>query len=270
VRTAVSGIESAAAQLGTAGGAAFAHAIRTTDRVSKETAVASDGFTVGGCAKGAGMIAPDLATLLVFLTTDAVAEPGDVRTALRDGAAPIWNNLTVDGCSSTNDTVLLLANGASGVRPSVGALTDAVARATEDLAAQVVSDAEGATTALVVQVDGAGSHADAQAVARTVAGSLLIKTAVFGRDPNPGRILQAVGASGAAFEPDAVDAWIAGHPVVERGRVPGGFDPAPVARAMDAPDVVLRVRLGEGSGSATAFGCDLGYDYVRINSEYST
>ncbi len=228
------------------------------------------GFTLGGCAKGAGMIAPDLATLLVFLTTDAESDPATVRTALREGAGPIWNALTIDGCSSTNDSVLLLANGASGTRPSAAELTGAVAEATRDLAAQVVADAEGSTTSLVVHVDGAASDDDARTVARSVAGSLLIKTAVFGRDPNPGRILQAVGASGPAFEPLDVDAWIAGHRVVDRGRVPDGFDPAPVSAAMDAAEIVLRVRLGDGPGIATSFGCDLGYEYVRINSEYST
>jgi glutamate N-acetyltransferase/amino-acid N-acetyltransferase len=270
VATAAAGVDAAAAAVSRAGGIDFAEAIRTTDRTAKEVAIAGDGFVVGGCAKGAGMIAPDLATLLVFLTSDAEADAATVGTALRDGAAPVWNALTVDGCSSTNDTVLLLANGASGVRPSAAELTEAVGRATRDLAAQVVADAEGSTTSLVVHVDGAASGADARAAARAVAGSLLVKTAVFGRDPNPGRILQAVGAAGVPFEPGDVDAWIAGYPVVRGGCVPGWFDPGPVASAMEAPEVVLRVRLGTGPGGATAFGCDLSYEYVRINSEYST
>jgi glutamate N-acetyltransferase/amino-acid N-acetyltransferase len=270
-RTAVAGVRAAAGTLTAgAGGGDFARAIRTTDRVSKEAVVAGDGFTVGGCAKGAGMIAPDLATLLVFMTTDAMADAGMVRTAVRDGAGPLWNALTVDGCSSTNDTVLLLANGASGVRPNADELTAAVAGITESLAAQVVSDAEGATTSLVVHVDGAASDLDARTVGRAVAGSMLVKTAVFGRDPNPGRILQAIGASGVAFEPTAVHAWMAGHRVVEHGMVPDRFDAAPAASAMGPPEVVVRVRLGDGPGVATAFGCDLGYEYVRVNAEYTT
>jgi len=270
VPTAVAGIAEAAACLTPEGGPGFARAILTTDRVTKQASVEASGYTVGGCAKGAGMIAPDLATLLVFLTTDAVADPSTARHALRFGAAPVWNAVTLDDCSSTNDTVVLLANGASGATPGPPELAAAVNQVCMDLARQIVADAEGATTTLVVQVDGAASEGEARAVGRAVAGSMLVKTALFGKDPNPGRILQAVGASGARFVPERVVATLGGTPVIEAGRTPPGFDPAACREAMKEPEVVIRIGLGDGSGSATAFGCDLGYEYVRINGEYTT
>ena len=272
VHTALAGVAMAAANLAAteAGGDAFATAIRTTDRVSKQAAARGDGFVVGGCAKGAGMIAPDLATLLVFLTTDAVAAPDAVRHALREGAGPVWNALTIDGCSSTNDTVLLLANGSSGIAPHPDELAAVVAEASRDLALQVAADAEGATTTLVVHVDGATTDGQARTVGRAVAGSLLVKTAVFGKDPNPGRILQAIGASGASFDGLDVTATLGGFPVVDAGSMPDGFDPAAFVEALKEREVVIRIRLGNGAGTATAFGCDLGYEYVRVNSEYTT
>jgi glutamate N-acetyltransferase/amino-acid N-acetyltransferase len=267
---ATSGVARAVAERSADGGPAFAEAILTTDAGPKQVVVEAGGFTVGGCAKGAGMIAPDLATLLVFLTTDAVAGPAEVRAALRRSAAPVWNAVTVDGCASTNDTVLLLANGASGVTPDQEALEEAVAEACRDLARQVVAQAEGATTTLVVQVDGAATNADARAIGKAVAGSLLVKTAVFGKDPNPGRILQAIGASGVRLSADAVDATLAGLPVVQAGRIPPWFDAAAFVDALKDREIVIRVTAGPGPGSATAFGCDLGYEYVRINAEYTT
>jgi len=265
----------AVARLSPDGGTAFAEAILTTDAGPKEAWVEGPGYRVGGAAKGAGMIAPDLATLLVFLTTDAPIGPELLRTVLRDEAGPVWNAVTVDGCSSTNDTVLLLANGAAGppavpdVGPGAADFGHLVREVCEDLARQVVSGAEGASHAVVVLVEGAGSAEDARAVAREVAGSLLVKTAVFGADPNPGRILQAVGASGARFDPSRVGASVGDVRLIEGGVV------LEVAREAAAPvlkedQVVIRVTLGSGNGTATAFGCDLGHDYVRINSRYTT
>ncbi|MEX2459653.1 MAG: bifunctional ornithine acetyltransferase/N-acetylglutamate synthase, partial [Actinomycetota bacterium] len=267
---AIAGVRAAAAGLSRAGGPAFAEAILTTDGHTKQTLVQADGFSVGGCVKGAGMIAPDLATLLVFLTTDAGASPTTVRAALRRSAAPIWNGVTVDGCSSTNDTVLVLANGASGTSPGPDGLADALGAACEDLARQTVRGAEGATTSIVVQVDGASSDGDARAVARAVAGSLLVKTAVFGKDPNPGRVLQAIGAAGVRLKPWLVDASLGSAAMIRAGAIPATFDAVACAEALKEPEVVIRIRLGEGFGSATAFGCDLGYEYVRINAEYTT
>jgi glutamate N-acetyltransferase/amino-acid N-acetyltransferase len=265
------GVRAAVAALSPEGGPAFAEAILTTDPGPKQVIVDGEGgFVIGACAKGAGMIAPDLATLLVFLTTDAVVPPATATAVLRRTAAPIWNGVTVDGCQSTNDTVLLMANGASGVQPDPGALAEAVAVTCTELARRVVSDAEGATTSVIVQVDGAATDADARAVGRAVAGSLLVKTAVFGKDPNPGRILAAVGASGIRLKPWAFEARIGDVVVIRGGRVPASFDPEACANAMKEGEVVIRIGLGEGRGSATAFGCDLGYEYVRINAEYTT
>ncbi len=270
VAAAVQGVQDAAAALTDDGGPDFAEAIRTTDNVAKQTVVEGAAFSIGGCAKGAGMIAPDLATLLVFLTTDAACSPAIAAHALRRGAAPIWNALTIDNCPSTNDTVLLLANGASGVEPTPDELTEVVRQATMELAAQIAADAEGATTTLVVQVDGAASDADARRIGRSVAGSMLVKTAVFGKDPNPGRILQAIGSSGARFRPEHVGATLGRVPVIAAGAIPASFDPAACTDAMKEREVVIRIEVGDGDGRATAFGCDLGYEYVRINGEYTT
>ena len=264
------GVRAAAAALSPSGGDAFAEAILTTDGGPKQVIVDGEGgFVVGGCAKGAGMIAPDLATLLVFLTTDAAVSSATASAVLRRTAAPIWNGVTVDGCSSTNDTVLLMANGASGVEPAPEALAEAISVTCTELARRLVSQAEGATTTLVVQVDGAATDGDARTVGRAVAGSLLVKTAVFGRDPNPGRILQAIGASGVRLKPWALEAHIGNVAVIHGGRIPE-FSPEACAQAMKEREVVIRVNLGGGPGSATAFGCDLGYEYVRINAEYTT
>lgn len=251
------------------GGPDFARAICTTDTVQKETLVQGDGFAVGGCAKGAGMIAPDLATMLAFLTMDAVVEPAALDAAVRRAVAPIFNGLTVDGCTSTNDTVLVLASGASAMTPSTEALEAALAEAAIDLVHQLQRDAEGATKALAVQVSGGAADADAHGVAKAVAESLLVKTALFGEDPNAGRLLQAVGASGASFDPSVVTIRLAGVPVVAGGvMVP--FDAEACRTSLKEREVVVHVSLGVGPGEATAFGCDLGYEYVRINAEYTT
>ena len=255
------------------GGEAFAKAILTTDTVSKETVFTAEGFTVGGCAKGVGMIAPRLATMLAFLTTDAEVEPAILDAALRRAVAPVFNGLTVDDCLSTNDTVLLLASGASGVAcepgsPKLAALEAALAEAARDLVHQIQLDAEGATKAIAVQVTG-GLGADASIVAREVASSMLVKAAVFGGDPNPGRILAAVGASGVSIIPERVSISLAGHQVFSGG-VMVSFDIQACAEALKERDVAIEVDLGLGEEEATAFGCDLGYEYVRINAEYTT
>ena len=255
-------------ELSTDGGEAFAKAILTTDTVSKETVFTAEGFTVGGCAKGVGMIAPRLATMLAFLTTDAEVEPAILDAALRRAVAPVFNGLTVDDCTSTNDTVLLLASGASGVRPEIEELESALGEAARDLVHQIQLDAEGATKAIAVQVIG-GLGDDAAIVARSVASSMLVKTAVFGGDPNPGRILQAVGASGVPIIPERVSISLAGHEVFSGG-VMASFDQKACAEALKERDVAIEVDLGLGDEEATAFGCDLGYEYVRINAEYTS
>jgi len=268
------GLPRAAAGVGEDGGELFAEAILTTDRGPKETLVETDGFAVGGCVKGAGMIAPDLATMLAFLTTDADVATDDLDEIVRRSVGPVFGSLTVDGCSSTNDTVLVLASGASGVAATRGsvaatALEEALHEASVDLARRIVGEAEGSSKTLVVHVSGASDDDSARAAGRALAGSLLVKTALFGEDPNAGRLLQAVGAAGETLDPAGVRIDLAGHRVVEGGVV-AAFDERRCREALKEREVAVRVELGVGEGEATFFGCDLGYEYVRINAEYRT
>jgi len=256
-----------AAGLSADGGDAFAEAICTTDTRIKTATADAGQHRVGGCAKGAGMIAPRLATLLAFVTTDAPAPPDVLRRIVNERAIPVWNGLVVDGCQSTNDTVLLLASGAAGGDVDETALGDAVESVMRSLARQVAADAEGATKTIVVQVDGATDPVSARAVGLAVAGSDLVKTAVFGSDPNPGRILQAAGDAAVVVDPSRFRSSIGDIPVIEGGVVLQATDPK---RALDGPEVLVAIDLGVGDASATVFGCDLSYDYVRINAEYST
>ncbi|HEX9122886.1 MAG TPA: bifunctional glutamate N-acetyltransferase/amino-acid acetyltransferase ArgJ [Actinomycetota bacterium] len=263
------------------GGDAFAAAIMTTDTRPKQAAAERGGYRVGGAAKGVGMIAPDLelATMLAFVTTDAPVAPSEIGRLAADVLEPRFEALTVDGCTSTNDTVLLLASGAAGgdpVTPGTVAwdrLRDAVDEVGESLVLQLARDAEGANHVLLVHVTGASETRDAQVAAKAIADSLLVKTAVFGGDPNPGRILQALGSSGVAFRPEDVEVWIGDVRVIACGEIPaayreGGEDPA--RAALKAPEVVLAVHLGDGPGESRALGVDLSYEYVRINAEYTT
>lgn len=264
------------------GGPVFAEAITTTDTKIKQAVTERGSFRVGGCAKGVGMIAPDLAlaTMLVFVTTDAPVAPAWIGRLASEVLEPRFESLTVDGCTSTNDTVLLLSSGAAGGDPVVPGTPgwDEVAAALDEVAVslvlQLAEDAEGAGHVVLVTVTGAESAEDARAVARAVADSLLVKTAVFGGDPNPGRILQAVGASGVPFPPGSVGIRIGEVPVVVAGRVPDAYfedGGAEAARAeVEKPRVELNVSLGTGPGSSRALGVDLSYDYVRINAEYTT
>jgi glutamate N-acetyltransferase/amino-acid N-acetyltransferase len=264
----------AVAALSGDGGSLFARAILTTDAGPKETVAEGEGFLVGGCVKGAGMIAPDLATMLAFLTTDAAVEPAVLDATVRQAVAPVFNTLTVDGCTSTNDTVLVLASGSSGVRvepgnPAAVSFEAALREAAEDLAKQLVLGAEGANRALVVQVEGAPSDEAARELSLAVAGSLLVKTAVFGGDPNVGRLLQAIGDTSVPLDPDDLEIELGGQPVIAGGRVIG-FDQDASRAALKEREVLIRARVGTGAGSATGFGCDLGYEYVRLNAEYTT
>jgi glutamate N-acetyltransferase / amino-acid N-acetyltransferase len=194
--------------------------------------------------------------------------PELMRHLMHDRVRPVFNSLTVDQCRSTNDTVLVLASGATQAPLDEDALGEAVEAVCVDLAKQVVADGEGGTKTIVVQVDGAADADDARRVGLEVAGSPLVKTAVFGGDPNPGRILQAIGSSGAAFEPGQVRATLGGFPVIEGGVVLEARQSA--KPAMEGPEVVISIVLGSGDASATVFGCDMSYDYVRINAEYTT
>ncbi|MGH2684124.1 MAG: bifunctional glutamate N-acetyltransferase/amino-acid acetyltransferase ArgJ [Actinomycetota bacterium] len=258
------------------GGPAFAEAILTTDPRPKEATASAGPYRIGGCAKGAGMIAPrlaPLATMLAFLTTDAPVSRPALGRIVAERVVPVWNGVVVDDCQSTNDTVLLLASGAAGGDVIDGgreeaALGEAVEGVCRELAHRMVADAEGASTVLVVQVEGARSADDARGVGLAVAGSSLVKTAVFGRDPNPGRLLQAAGDAGVALDPAALNVSLGAVPVVDGGVVLPVDER--VRSALKEAEVVIRLDLGAGSASATAFGCDLGYEYVRINAEYST
>ena len=267
-----------AAALDTDGGEAFSRAIMTTDTVHKQATADVGAFRVGGCAKGVGMIAPNLATMLAFVTTDATVAADDLQRLARERLAPRFNALTVDGCTSTNDTVLVLASGAAPVPGSVAwsELAGAIDAVGERLVSQLIADGEGVTHAMIVDVEGAGTDDDARLVAKSVAESPLVKTAVFGGDPNPGRFLQAVGAAGVALDSERVDVSIGGVTLAVGGVIsPAYFDPssalADEARAaMEEAEISVRVRLGSGSGASRAYGCDLSYEYVRINGEYTT
>ncbi len=260
------GVAAAVASLSDEGGAAAADAIRTTDTVSKEAHVSGDGWSVGGMAKGAGMLAPSLATMLCVLTTDVVSDSAALAQALQSASALTFDRIDSDGCMSTNDTVLLLASGASGVRPSQAELDAAVYEVCASLARQLVADAEGASKDIRIEVKGAASVSDAVEVARAVSRSNLLKCALHGEDPNWGRILAAVGTTSAAFDADALDSAINGVWVC-RDSAPGD-DPAKVD--MSGREVEIVVDLKAGPHTATVWSNDLTAAYVHENSAYST
>lgn len=261
------GVDAALAALTPDGGPAAAEAIMTTDTRTKQAVRTSpDGWTVGGMAKGAGMLAPGLATMLVVLTTDADASAVLCDTALRAATRVTFDRLDTDGCMSTNDTVVLLASGASGVDPDPAPFADAVREVCHDLAMQLLADAEGAEHEIAVEVRGAVDEDEAVAVGRAIARSNLFKAAVFGRDANWGRILAAIGTAPATFEPGAVDVamndvWIC------RGGVPG--EP-PERVDLSGRAVTVTVDLHAGQAAATLWTTDLTHAYVHENSAYSS
>jgi glutamate N-acetyltransferase/amino-acid N-acetyltransferase len=260
------GVAAAAGSLSVAGGDDAADAIRTTDTVSKQTVVACDGWSVGGMAKGAAMLAPALATMLCVLTTDAVVEAADLDSALRAATRLSFDRLDSDGCLSTNDTVLLLASGASGVTVPVDRLAEAVLTACHDLARQMLADAEGASKEIAIEVRNAVTEEEAVDVGRAISRSNLLKCALHGEDPNWGRIVAAVGTTTAAFDPLTIDAAINGVWVC-RDSAPGD-DAATVD--LSGRHVSLTVDLKAGSQTATIWTNDLTAAYVHENSAYST
>ena len=262
----LAGVTAAHAAISADGGPDAAVAIMTTDTVAKTVVVEGSGFAVGGMAKGAGMLAPGLATMLVVLTTDAVASAEALDTALRSAVSRTFDRVDSDGCMSTNDTVLLLASGASGVEPSEAQLARAVESACATLARMLVADAEGASKEIAVEVVGAATEADAIEVARAVTRSNLLKCAIHGEDANWGRVLAAVGTTGAAFESDELsvainDVWVC------RNAAPGA-DRSLVD--LSGREVRITVDLGAGNASATVWTNDLTAEYVHENSVYST
>lgn len=264
----LAGVGAAVRELATgeAAGAGAAEAIRTTDTVAKTALVTRDGWCVGGMAKGSGMLAPGLATMLVVLTTDAVTSAQVLDDVLRAATRTTFDRVDSDGCMSTNDTVLLLASGASGIAPGAPALARAVHEVCADLARQLVADAEGATHDIAVEVSGAATEDDAVEVARAVSRSSLFKAAVFGKDPNWGRVLAAVGTTRATFEADLLDVAINGVQVCRAGAA--GQDRGLVD--LTPREVRVAVDLHAGGAAATVWTNDLTHDYVHENSAYST
>jgi glutamate N-acetyltransferase/amino-acid N-acetyltransferase len=251
---------------------AFARAIMTTDTRPKLAWARAGRATVLGVAKGSGMIHPNLATMLVYVLTDAEATPQELRGSLGAAVDSSFNRITVDGDTSTNDTVLLLASGASGwkLAPRTrGAFQKALNQVCQSLAEQVVNDGEGVQHVVELRVEGARSDAQADRMARTVAHSLLVKTAWAGADPNWGRVLAAVGRAGVPMHEQQVDIWM-GRQKVCRGGALVKFDVAAAHREMSQPRFTLRVKVGRGRGSARLLTADLTSEYVRINAEYST
>ena len=262
----LAGVDAAAAQLGPEGGDTAAEAIMTTDTVSKTATASRQGWSVGGMAKGAGMLAPALATMLVVLTTDAVTSPEDLDAALREATRTTFDRVDSDGCQSTNDTVLVMSSGASGVAVDRGELTEALREVCAQLARALIADAEGAKHDIAITVVGAASEEDGLEVARAVARNNLFKCAVFGEDPNWGRVLAAVGTTSAEFDPYALDVAMNGVQVCRAGGV--GEDRSLVS--LTAREVSVVVDLHAGAHEVTVWTNDLTHDYVHENSAYST
>lgn len=263
----LTGIELASQDLAHTGGPSAAEAIRTTDTVSKESIHTSpDGWTIGGMAKGAGMLAPALATMLVVITTDAVVPASGLDEALRTATGFTFDRTDSDGCMSTNDTVILMSSGASGVTPDAAEFSEALTGVCADLARQLLADAEGSAHDIEVRVEGAASEADALAVARAIARSNLFKCAIFGNDPNWGRVLASAGTVPAEYDPEHVDVAFNGVRVFVAGQL--GADRSEVD--LTAREVLVEVHLHAGDASAAIWTNDLTYDYVKENAEYST
>lgn len=270
IDTLLAGVQPLVAALTDDGGPAAAQAIMTTDTVPKQAHVDAGAWSVGGMAKGAGMLAPALATMLVVVTTDAVVDPATADRALRAATRLTFDRIDSDGAMSTSDTVVLLASGASGVAPSQDDLTDAVTRTCADLARALIADAEGAAHDVAVEVVGAGTEDAALAVARAVTRSNLVKTAIFGNDPNWGRILAQVGTvptDVAAFDADELDVTVNGVVVCRGGAAHESRDLVDLASDRE---VRITIDLHAGEDSATVWTNDLTHAYVHENSAYST
>lgn len=261
------GIDAAVAALSADGSEAAADAIRTTDSVSKTALHTSPaGWSIGGMAKGAGMLAPSLATMLCVLTTDARVDQAELDRALRTATELSFDRLDADGCMSTNDTVVVMANGASGVVAQSEEFTEAITAVCLSLAAQLLADAEGATKQVAIEICGAVSIADAVAVGRAVARNNLLKCALFGNDPNWGRVLAAIGTTSAIFEPDQLDVAINGVQVCRAGAAGDSRDLVDLS----GRDITIVAHLHAGDCAATIYTNDLSHAYVEENSAYST
>jgi glutamate N-acetyltransferase/amino-acid N-acetyltransferase len=272
------GIRGASGELGS-DGSGFAEAILTTDTRTKEAAVQveihGETVTVGGTAKGSGMIQPNMGTMLAFLTTDAAVEPGCLQETLGWATDRTFNLITVDGDTSPSDMALLLSNGAAGNEPLTAdspdypAFAEAVETVAQELAKEIARDAEGATKLVEVVVEGVRNEETAAALAKSVVGSNLVKAAVFGEDANWGRVVTAMGYSGVEFDPAKLELYFGSVKVFEGGE-PVPHDEAEANAALSGDEVRVTARLNEGDASATAWGCDLTYEYVEINGSYRT
>ncbi|MER8232626.1 bifunctional glutamate N-acetyltransferase/amino-acid acetyltransferase ArgJ [Streptomyces sp. NPDC101490] len=260
------GIGLAAERLHADGGLDAARAIMTTDSVPKTAVATGDGWTVGGMAKGAGMLAPGLATMLVVLTTDADVDAALLDAALRAGVRTTFDRVDSDGCMSTNDTVLLLASGASGTTPAEGEFTDAVHAVCQDLARQLIADAEGASKEIEVTVVGAASEEDAVTVGRSIARNNLLKCALHGEDPNWGRVLSAIGTTDAVFDPDRIDVSVNDVRVCRDGAAGEPREKVDLT----GRHITITVDLRAGDASAQIWTNDLTAAYVHENSAYSS
>lgn len=262
----LAGVDAAVEALSPEGGHDAATAIMTTDTVDKQATVSGDGWVIGGMAKGAGMLAPALATMLVVVTTDAVVDSATLDTALRAATAQTFDRLDSDGCQSTNDTVLLMASGASGVTPDPAVFTEALTQVCRDLALQLLADAEGADHEIAITTVNAASEADALEVGRSVARSNLFKTAIYGKDPNWGRILASAGTTSAAFDPLDLDVAVNDVWVCRQSGVGESIDLVD----LEPRQVTVTIDLKAGEHSATIWTNDLTHAYVHENSAYST
>ena len=271
--TLLAGLDPLVAALSATGGEAAATAILTTDLVSKQVALEAEmggrRVRIGGIAKGSGMIHPDMATMLGFFSCDAGLDPSIWKAMVGQAVQRSFNAITVDGDTSTNDTVLAFAAGDPLDSVHHAALEQGLTEAMQHLAKAIARDGEGATCLIEVQVEGALDEPSAQRVARTIVGSSLVKTAVHGRDPNWGRIVAAAGRSGVPFDPEQVALWIGPHQLMQSGQ-PLSFDPEAASRVLRSETVQIRIQLGDGPGNGLAWGCDLSDQYVRINADYTT
>lgn len=260
------GISLAAEALSTTGSDSAAKAIMTTDTVHKTAQANGPGYSVGGLAKGAGMMAPGMATMLAVVTTDAVIDSALAQELLTEAVRTTFNRADSDGCMSTNDTVLLLASGASEITPQKSELQELLREVCASLARQIIGDAEGSTRDIAVTVHGAATEADGEEVARTVTRSNLFKTAMFGKDPNWGRIISAVGTTQALFDPRTIDVAVNDVMVCRNAGI--GEDRNLVT--FDDREVTVDIYLKAGEHNVTVWTNDLSYDYVRENAEYSS
>ncbi len=266
----VGGLDQVAAGLGSSPehGTAAAAGIVTTDSVTKEATTRADGYTIGGMAKGAGMVRPDMATMLAFLTTDAVVDAPTLQKSLREAVDVTFHCLNIDGCQSTNDTVAILASGDSGVEPDPAGFTRHLTEVCLDLVRQMAADAEGASRVVTIEVTGASDDATARHLGRAVADAALVRSSFYGGDPNWGRLLVALGVAGHPVDPLAVGVRYAGVTVAEHG-VAVGHDEEALLAALETGDFTVDLTVGGGPGRATIVTTDLTPEYVRFNGERS-